>query len=317
LRRDEAGNLVAGCATLAALLEVSAYPKPGNVHRTRDLPGTRYEHFLAGSVAIEPAMRSLAVRGFDVKRKSMRWSDVEVGHHILEAAKESLNWQKGGNVNFGIILLMAPIAAAGGSILVSDERISARRLAKELRNVIHSTTPDDALAVYDAIRLSVPARVLGQVKELDVLNDSTSTRIQEERLTLLDIFEKCASRDSICREWVSCFQMTFNTGYPYLKDALENSGDVNAAVVNTFLFILSQHPDSLIQRKNDIDKASEVSEMAWRVLNEGGASSAQGKELLKSMDEELNREGGKLNPGTTADLTAASIFVVLLEGWRP
>jgi len=70
LRRDEVGDLVARCAMLAALLEVSAYPKPGNVHRLRDVPGTRYEHFLAGSVAMGPAMRKLALGGYDARRGS-------------------------------------------------------------------------------------------------------------------------------------------------------------------------------------------------------------------------------------------------------
>jgi len=40
-------------------------------------------------------------------------------------------------------------------------------------------------------------------------------------------------------------------------------------------------------------------------------------ELVRSLDEELHTAGGLLNPGTTADLTAASIFVSLLAGWRP
>lgn len=317
MRRDEAGNIISGCATLAALLEVSAYPKPGNVHRTRDFPGTRYEHFLAGSIAIGPAMRSLALRGFDVKKGSMHLRDVKIGSHMLEAVKEASSWQRGGNVNLGIIILMAPMAAAAGSVLGADERISALRLVEVLKDVVRSTTPEDAVVVYDALRLSVPVRVLGQVDELDVFDASATTRIQEEGLTLLDVFGKCASRDSICREWVSGFETTFNIGYPYLKDALEKSGDVNDSVVNTFLRILSKQPDSLIQRKNGLEKAMEVSEMARSVLEEGGASSKLGKESLMSMDEELGREGGKLNPGTSADLTAASIFVVLLEGWRP
>ncbi|WP_455363487.1 triphosphoribosyl-dephospho-CoA synthase, partial [[Eubacterium] cellulosolvens] len=37
---------IAAALQLAVLLEVSAYPKPGNVHRTRDFELTRFEHFL-------------------------------------------------------------------------------------------------------------------------------------------------------------------------------------------------------------------------------------------------------------------------------
>ena len=86
--RHMAGDLVGRCASLAALLEVSAYPKPGNVHRTRDFPDTKYEHFLAGSVAMGPAMSGLAVRGFDAAEGRIGWEDVEVGRlaHIDNSA---------------------------------------------------------------------------------------------------------------------------------------------------------------------------------------------------------------------------------------
>ncbi len=57
------GDIVGKCASLAALLEVSAYPKPGNVHRLKDFPDTKYEHFLAGSVSLGSRMREIAEKG--------------------------------------------------------------------------------------------------------------------------------------------------------------------------------------------------------------------------------------------------------------
>ena len=39
--------------------------------------------------------------------------------------------------------------------------------------------------------------------------------------------------------------------------------------------------------------------------------------MLRELDEELSAEKGGLNPGTSADLTAASLYVLLLAGWRP
>jgi len=317
LRRSETGDLVARCATLASLLEVSAYPKPGNVHRTRDIPGTRYEHFLAGSAAIAPAMRRLAISGYDAQSGSASWNTIGIGKHVLEAIKDSLNWQSGGNVNLGVILLFAPLAAAGGSVLSGKERIDLLDLRAALKMVIRSTNAEDAEAVYEAIRLAVPSRVLGQVEELDVLDDSAPERISREGLTLLDIYQRCAHRDSICREWVSDFEITFNVGHPHLKEALARSGNINSAFVDTFLLLLSTRPDSLIQRKSGPEKALEVSQKAGLILEAGGSASERGRELLWALDEELHEAKGMLNPGTTADLTAASIFVLLLEGWRP
>jgi triphosphoribosyl-dephospho-CoA synthase len=315
--RTVAGDLVARCASLAALLEVSAYPKPGNVHRTHDFPGTRYEHFLAGGVALSSAMRKLAMRGYDTEGGSLRWEDIEVGDYILEAVTETLNWQRGGNVNLGIILLFTPMAAAGGAALHGNIRVDAGHLRGKLRNVLRSTTPDDAIAVYEAIRFAMTPRVLGEVEELGVYDDSSLIQIKDKSLTLIDVFQRCAERDSICMEWVSGFEITFETGYPYLKNSLGLSDDINSALVDTFLFILSRQPDSLIRRKSGIEKAIEVSDRAGLILEEGGSSSERGGEMLWQMDRELQKAGGALNPGTTADLTAASIFVALLEGWRP
>jgi triphosphoribosyl-dephospho-CoA synthase len=308
---------VGRCASLAALLEVSSYPKPGNVHRTRDFPDTRYEHFLAGGVALGPAMRSLAMRGFDAEGGRIGWEDVGVGRLALKAVDDSLVWQGGGNVNLGVALLFSPLAAAGGAVLHDEEDIEASALRSRLKEVVRSTTPDDVVHVYEAIRLAMTPRTLGEAEELDVRDDASLERIRDEGLTLLDVFRRCAGRDSICDEWVSDFEITFEIGHPYLKGSLEESGDINSSMVNTFLHILARQPDSLIARKAGLRRAAEVSERARLILDEGGSSSERGLEMLWKLDRDLQEAGGELNPGTTADMTAASVFVILLEGWRP
>jgi triphosphoribosyl-dephospho-CoA synthase len=83
------------------------------------------------------------------------------------------------------------------------------------------------------------------------------------------------------------------------------------------MHILSQYPDSLITRKSGGAQAVEVSKKARTILEAGGASTVEGRKLLWGLDEELHGAEGGLNPGTTADLTAAALFVSLLEGWRP
>lgn len=315
--KAETAELVSRCAMLAALLEVSAYPKPGNVHRTRDFPGTRYEHFLAGSVALSEAMRGLALRGYEAEEGAIVWSSLEVGKNALRAVTDSLGWQSGGNVNLGVVLLFAPLAAAAGASIHDGKRADVIKLREKLGKVLDSTTPDDAQAVYEAIRMAMTPRVLGEAEDLDVLDDSALIHIQNEGLTLKDVFKRCAERDSICREWVTGFEATFDLGYPYLVKSLDSTGDINSAVVDTFLSILSKQPDSLIRRKRGLEWALKVSERAKLTLDEGGSGSAKGKEMLMQLDDELQDAGGDLNPGTTADLTAASLFVALLEGWRP
>lgn len=316
MRRDGIGDYVSRCASLAALMEVSAYPKPGNVHRTRDLPETRFEHFLAGGVAIGPDIRKLALRGRDAVSGSLSWDQISVGKSVLNAVVDTLEWQRGGNVNLGVVLLFAPIAAAAGATLHESQSINAMDLRENLEKVVRTAVPDDTVDIYKAINIAMSPETLGDVRELDVTDEDSRERINDERISPLDVFEKCAERDSICREWVTAFQITFEVGHPKLKSSLDK-GTVNDAIVNTFMHILSQYPDSLITRKSSAAQAAEVSKQAKKILEAGGASTVKGKKLLWALDEELHAAKGDLNPGTTADLTAAALFVSLLEGWRP
>jgi triphosphoribosyl-dephospho-CoA synthase len=316
MRRDWIGDYVGRCASLAALMEVSAYPKPGNVHRTRDLPETRFEHFLAGGVAIGPEMRELALRGRDSVSGAQGWDQISVGKSVLNAVVDSLEWQRGGNVNLGVVLLFAPIAAAAGATLYESASIDVMVLRENLEKVVSAAVPDDTVDIYKAINIAMSPSTLGDVKELDVTDGGSRERIMDEGISPLEVFLKCAERDSICREWVTGFQITFELGFPKLKSSLDE-GSVNDAVVNTFMHILSQHPDSLITRKSGAAQAAEVSKKAGTILEAGGASTVQGRKLLWALDEELHAAEGGLNPGTTADLTAAALFVSILEGWRP
>jgi triphosphoribosyl-dephospho-CoA synthase len=159
-------------------------------------------------------------------------------------------------------------------------------------------------------------KILGKINELDVMDDTSLMHIKNEQLTLSDIFQKCADRDSICEEWISDFRTTFEVGYKYFRDALK-SYDVNYSIVKTFLNILSHKPDSLINRKSGYKKAVEVSTKAKLLLEKLKLRSDQDLEMVWEFDKELQYAGGALNPGTTADITAASIFIALLEGWRP
>jgi triphosphoribosyl-dephospho-CoA synthase len=316
MRSDEIGDYVSRCASLAALMEVSAYPKPGNVHRTRDLPDTRFEHFLAGGVAIGPNMRELALRGLDAVSGEIGWDSLGVGRAVLNAVVDSMGWQKGGNVNLGVVLLFAPLAAAAGATLHESDSIGAQSLRDNLEKVVRAAVPDDTVDIYKAINLAMNPETLGNIGDLDVTDEGSLERIKDNHISPIEVFENGAERDSICSEWVTGFQITFKEGFPKLKSKLAK-GTLNDAIINTFLHLLSQYPDSLIARKSGIAQAEKVSKHAKMILEAGGASTVQGKEILWALDEELHAAKGGLNPGTTADLTAAAIFVLLLEGWRP
>ncbi len=308
------GEIVGKCASLAALLEVSAYPKPGNVHRLRDFPDTKYEHFLAGSVSLGSRMRVIAEKGQRIRNG--KWAELSVGENILASVKDMMDWQSGGNVHLGIILLFSPLAAAAGSMM-KDGVVDLDDLRNALDEVIRGATPLDSVNIYRAIDEVMSAENLGHVDQLDVKDTSSLDRILDEGLTPRDIFKECQARDAICNEWATGFNVTFTEGYPFLRRRLDEGASINEATVDTFLKILSEHPDSLIQRKSGTKAAISVSEKAKEMIQAGGAATDAGMKMLWSLDDELSSENGSLNPGTTADLTAASLFLLLLTGWRP
>jgi len=276
---------VAAAGQLACLLEVSA-PKPGNVSPGRHFHDTRYEDFLASAVAIGPA---LAAAG-----------ECALGATIFSAVTVTSRWVTS-NTNLGIILLLAPLARAA----LRDEA----PLRDGVRDVLAATTVADAIDVYAAIRRARPGG-LGSSTTEDVGSAPT--------VSLRDAMELAAERDGVAREYATDFATTFEVGVPALRAARLAGFSWTDATVEAFLRILATCPDTHIARKLGPDAALAVSRHARDVEEAGGVRSEAGRRALARLDEELRDAANARNPGTTADLTCAALFVVILEdGWHP
>jgi len=306
---------VSRCLQLAILLEVSAYPKPGNIHRTADFQGTRYEHFLASAVAVAPHFKYATERGISFFCGKLPPEEVEVGRIIKEAVLDVNAWQHGGNTLLGSIILLVPIAVAAGATFIRG-KFSVIKLRKNLKQVIESTTPVDAVNVYDAIEAAKPGG-LGKAPKLDISDASSKKKILEEKVSLLEVFKISAPWDSISSEWVKDYSITFDIGYPYLTEQLKETRDVNTATVHTFIKMLSEVPDTLIARKAGLTRANTVAMQAKQVLDLGGLKTPKGRDALLELDRKLRDPRHQLNPGTTADLTAAALALTILNGYRP
>jgi triphosphoribosyl-dephospho-CoA synthetase len=70
-------------------------------------------------------------------------------------------------------------------------------------------------------------------------------------------------------------------------------------------------------RKTGLEEAQRVQQLARDALDFGGLQAAEGISAVADMDEVLQEKGGKLNPGTTADILGATLFVACLCGFRP
>jgi triphosphoribosyl-dephospho-CoA synthase len=300
---------VATAAQLACLLEASA-PKPGNVSPGRHFADVRYEDFLASAAAIGGPLAGAGTR--------------PLGATVRLAVEATARWTRT-NTNLGIVLLLAPLArAALLELTATTVRLKAdptadatpnpvmygfsRTLRDSLRRVLEAATVQDARDVYAAIRCAAPGG-LGRVETQDVADEPT--------MTLLDVMRLAKDRDGIAREYATGFEVTFLTAAPLLARARGDGLSWDDAASETFLTLLAAAPDTHVTRRGGAAMAAEVSRHARLALAAGGVRTERGRRAIDDMDRELRDARHLANPGTTADLTAAAIFVTLLEGgWQ-
>lgn len=318
MRRDEyrIAKYVSSSLQLAILLEVSAH-KPGNVNRTADFQSTQYEHFLASAVAVEPSFAQAAERGIMVAHGKIEPNRICIGKTIEDAVIDIDAWQHGGNTLLGTVILLAPIAMAAGITLARREKLSLSKLRENMKPVVESTTASDAVAVYEAIKIASPSGLVDEAPTLDVNDPKSIKTILKEGITLYDVFKISAPYDSISKEWVENYPITFEIGLPYFAQQIEETGSMDIAAVHAFLKVLSTIPDTLIARKVGSERAKEVSEEARGIMGSGGLATSVGRGKLERFDKELRKSGNQNNPGTTADIIAAVLAISILNGYRP
>lgn len=219
-------------AQLAMVLEVAAFPKPGNVDRCHDFPGTRLEHFLASAILSGPVFR-----------------DAETGKRgigsLIHEAVERTGGHSGGNTHFGAFILLIPLVAGDGIE-------GACRLVRE-------TTIEDSIEFYRAFGKTSVRVIPGH--ELDVNDPSSILEIQRRRMTLYDLMLFSAPRDMVAREWVSGFQLTRRG-----TDLLHAAGCGRQGIVRAYLSLLALEPDTFVIKKHGAEVAARVMEMARQVL---------------------------------------------------
>jgi len=304
---------ISECLELAILLEASAH-KPGNVSVVTNFENTRYEHFLASAVAARPSLEYAAERGIAVHERKIRAADVGVGQIIKDCVADIDLWQHGGNTLLGTVILLAPIAVAAGMTPSQDDL--GTNLRKNMKIVIESTTPEDAVNVYETMKIAKPSG-LGKAPKLDINDPESTKRIVEEKITLFRVFQIAEEYDTICSEWVNNYPITFDLAYPFLTELIEKRDDLNQAIIHTFLKVLAACPDTFIARKTSLETAKEVSSEAGEILSLGGLETNEGRQRLTEFDAKLRRSGNLLNPGTTADIVAAALAICTLRGYRP
>lgn len=272
-------ELIAEAFRWACVAELEA-PKPGNVHVFADGHRMTAAEFVASAGAAAPYLSAAAAR---------------VGERILGAV-EATSVAVGANTNLGIILLCAPLAAAAEHA-TSDLRAS-------LVEVLQRLDTKDTELTYRAIVRAAPAG-LGRSARHDVFGPAT--------VGLREAMAEAADRDRVAHQYVTNFSDIFDIGLPRFEEAVRRSRDLRWATLAAYMEFLSAFPDTHIVRKYGSRAADEVRAAAvahQRSLQATEHANTLLPEFL-AWDAALKANG--INPGTSADLTVATLFASRLK----
>jgi triphosphoribosyl-dephospho-CoA synthase len=268
-------------ATLACLYEATA-AKPGNVHPGACFEDLSYADFVASAVVIGPV--------FD------RSLETGVGQTVLDAVRAT-RAAVGTNTNLGTLLLLAPLSAVP----------MGEPLADGIGAVLAGLTAEDTKHVYEAIRLSC-AGGLGRAEQADVFSDPPPD------LNLVEAMRLAADRDTVARQYTNNFADVFEGTAEWIVQALDREFPLSGAIVWAHIRQMAQCSDSLIGRKCGARVAAEATRRAAALLASEKQGQSAFRAALNDFDSWLRADGHRRNPGTTADLVAAGLFVLLREG---
>jgi triphosphoribosyl-dephospho-CoA synthase len=198
------------------------------------------------------------------------------------------------NSNLGMALLLAPLACVPRN---EPLRAGVTRVLREMNAA-------DAAAVYKAIVVAQPGG-LGDAEAMDVRGDPPDD--------LLAAMKLAAERDLVARQYVSGFAEVFDEIVPFIIAARNDNVALPLAIVHAHIQMLARHGDSLIARKCGAEASQRAAHLAQRVLDTGTPHDENYWREVESFDFWLRSDGHRRNPGTTADLIAAGLFVGLRD----
>ena len=268
------------CATLACLWEATA-AKPGNVHRGADFEDVSYADFVTSAAVIGPVVDRIEQQGVG---RTIRLATVATRSAVAS------------NTNLGMLLLIVPLAAVP----------TTQRLSDGIDAVLAGLTAADTAEVYEAIRLAQPGG-LGEVDEADVAQSEPPS------IPLVEAMRMAAERDSIARQYVNRFDQVFQSA-DRIERWLQQGEALGESIVSAYVELLAELPDTLIARKCGVGLARETSQRAAVVMAAWDTGVDGYRRALADFDFWLRSDRHRRNPGTTADLIAGGLFVLLREG---
>ena len=271
----EAPNPVAGAVWRACIDELEA-PKPGNVSFLSEGHGMTAADFVASARCAADVLGTLGL---------------SLGERVLGSI-EATHAETGCNTNLGIVLLCAPLAHA------ELDQARGIPLRARLARVLEQASIEDTERVFEAIRIAGPAG-LGESARHDVRAPAAAP--------LLAVMREAEHRDRVARQYARCFEDVFEFGIAALARSRSRwPGPQGVAAL--YLGFLARFMDSHIERRLGSVAAEGVRLEALRLLErlEASGSPELDLELLMNFDNSLKQR--RINPGTSADLTVATLL---------
>ena len=301
----------AEAAELSLLLDVASGPKPGNVDRHDDHDDMDIHDFLDNAVSLRKIFRDTAKKRYSV------------GEAIYLSVAEMTDTRKKGfspgstqNTQFGSVLLLAPLLHASPETndpkinpVSERDRSSGFTLTKELRSnlegTISGTTVDDAIYFYrcfDLLDVHVSRDPPEDVPGVD--HPEPEKLLRDNSVTLSDVI-LARKHDLVAEEWRECFDWSFRAA-EQLDTEYGMTGSSEEAVSRTYLYLLSRRQDSLVAEKHGEREAEKLRRKAEELYQN------YSREKTQEFDDELLHTG--INPGATADILTAGIYINLSTG---
>ena len=271
---------------------IEAYQRACEIELQAFKPGNVSVYSPAHDMTVEDFILSATVSADSVSNPA--YSLGEKIYYAVKATRDAV----GCNTNLGIVLLTAPLMQAYW------QRQTGQSLRDSLMIVLENTTLQDAEWAFKAITLAAPGG-LGKSEQQDVN--------QAPEVTLLEAMQIASPKDRIALQYTNGFKDIFDFSVLQYNRAFVLSGESSWSALSVFAELLAKFPDSHIERKFGSQYSEWIAaEMATlcEALNNAGTLDEL-MPMLHRLDQTFKAK--RINPGTTADLTVATLLVVFLE----
>lgn len=266
----------------ACMAELQAL-KPGNVHVFADGHG----------MAVYDFIESAKVTAGIIVRP-----DLTLGERIFYATEATKN-AVGQNTNLGVLLLCVPILVAAQQ----QEQYQSQTLVNSLHCTLTGLTVNDAEYVSRAIVLANPGG-LGNAVQYDVR--------ETPAVDLLTMMRSAQDKDLIAWQYANGFNTIIEFGLAHYADAMLKWQNPAWSTTALYLAFLAHYPDTHVARKYGVAFAENLRQEAaeYEAMHRLAENPKLVQKKLLDWDTSLKQLG--INPGTSADLTVATLLLQAL-----